>query len=159
MKIKKLELMKMVNEIVDEILEKRENNLNEIPQTKEFVGQLEEMADIARFPKGKLKISVWNNDGGNIPHFHIVDVETNGHQFNSAIFIQENRYFTHGNAKDVLDRGMRRMLDELLSGTDEDGDSNWAYLIKTWNKNNSLSKVPNEIKQNKPDYTEIKPYK
>lgn len=159
MKIKKSELKQMINEIVEEVFEKMENNLNEIPQSTEFVGQLEEMADIARFPKGKLKISVWNNDGGSIPHFHIVDIATNGKKFNSAIFIQENRYFSHGTAKDVLDRQQRKMLDELLSGTDEDGDSNWEYLIKTWNKNNSLSKVPNTMKRNKPDYTEIEPYK
>lgn len=158
MKIKKSELKQLISETVQNVLEEKFGILNEIPQD-EFVGQLTEMADIVRFPSGGLKVSVWNNDGGSIPHFHIVDTATSGGSFNSAIFIGDNRYFTHGSAVDVLNRKQRKILDILLSGTDEDGDSNWEYLIKTWNKNNSKAKIPNTMKTNKPDYNEIKPYK
>ena len=105
--------------------------------------------------------SVWirSRDGGQIPHFHVVDSRTIGKKFNSAIFITDNRYFTHGQAKDVLSEKMRKKLMVFLRQADEDGESNWEYLVKTWNKNNSSTKVPNETKRNMPDYTEIKPYK
>ena len=70
--------------------------------------------------------SVWirNNDGENIPHFHILDTQTYGKNFNCAIFIEDNRYFTHGKAKDILSKKLRIQLMNFLQETDEDCISN-----------------------------------
>jgi|GEM_PF-1844005 len=103
-------------------------------------------------------VMIKSNDEENIAHFHVLDKETLGKQFNSAIFITDNRYFKHGNAQDELSSDLRNALVKFLNQTDEDGMSNWAFLVKTWNRNNSITSVSDSIKQNIPDYTEIKQY-
>lgn len=104
-------------------------------------------------------VMIRSNDGGNIAHFHVLDKETLGKKFNSAIFITDNRYFKHGNAKDELSSELREALVRFLNQTDEDGESNWVFLVKTWNRNNSTIFVSNDVKRNKPDYSVIKQYK
>lgn len=60
-------------------------------------------------------VMIRSNDGGNIAHFNVLDKETLGKKFNSAIFITDNRYFKHGNAKDELSSELRESLVRFLN--------------------------------------------
>ncbi|MBD5322144.1 MAG: hypothetical protein HDS01_05165 [Bacteroides sp.] len=115
--------------------------------------RLFEMAKIGRFKN--LYIYIWMNDGGNIPHFHISD-SANYPQNSTveiAVKILTPEYFPHGGKyTDKLNsREIKALIDFLKKS--EDGESNWQYLIKTWNRNNSGAKIPPKTPM--PDYTQL----
>ena len=116
--------------------------------------RLYEMAKIGRFKN--LYIYIWMNDGGNIPHFHISDSANypNNSSIEIAVKIQSPEYFPHG-GKYIDKLGSREVkaLIKFLKST-EDGENNWEFLIKTWNRNNSNAKIPINVPM--PDYTQLK---
>lgn len=115
--------------------------------------RLFEMAKIGRFKN--LYIYIWMNDGGNVPHFHISD--SDNYPQNStveiAIKIDSPEYFPHGGKyTDKLNSREIKELIKFLNKT-EDGEKNWVYLLRTWNKNNSKAKIP--VTSPMPDYTQL----
>ncbi|MBR1962255.1 MAG: hypothetical protein IKA26_04795, partial [Alistipes sp.] len=58
-------------------LRKKKSNSNQA------TNELLEMAKVGPL-NDKLVIYIWTNDGGNIPHFHIVDKSTMGNEFHTC---------------------------------------------------------------------------
>lgn len=115
--------------------------------------RLYEMAKIGRFKD--LYIYIWMNDGGNVPHFHISD-SANYPQNSTveiAIKIEKAEYFPHGGKyTDKLNSKQKKELVKFFKES-EDGESNWKYLLKTWNRNNSTMKLT--LSTPMPDYTQL----
>lgn len=112
-----------------------------------------EMARVG-YLDSELEIYVHTNDPGNIPHFHVRDVETRGSKFHTCIEIKTNKYFHHTGKEDVLNSHQRKELHKFLKSKDKYGEENWIVLIKEWNRNNSDMEI--DIKQKMPDYKNLK---
>jgi hypothetical protein len=113
---------------------------------------LMEMATIGYI--GKFKIIVWSNEGGNIPHFHIVDISTLGQSFHTCVKIESPEYFHHEEKTDTLNSKQRKSLVDFLNKPFDEDTSNWEYLIMTWNINCSGKRLSK--KMSIPDYTKLK---
>ena len=111
-----------------------------------------EMAQIGDLDN-KLIIYVRSNEGGNIPHFHIVDKQTLGSKFHTCVKIENATYFHHTGKEDVLNSKQRKRLVEFLSKDFDEDTTNWEYLIMTWNANNSSTKLSKRMQM--PDYTNL----
>lgn len=111
-----------------------------------------EMAQIGDLDN-KLIIYVRSNEGGNIPHFHIVDKQTLGSKFHTCVKIENATYFHHTGKEDVLNSKQRKRLVEFLSKDFDEDTTNWEYLIMTWNANNSSTKLSKRMQI--PDYTNL----
>lgn len=115
--------------------------------------RLYEMAKIGRFKN--LYIYIWMNDGGNVPHFHISDSSNYPQNSNIeiAVKILSPEYFPHGGK--YTDKLNSREIKALINfmNKSEDGENNWKYLVKTWNRNNSGAKIPPNTPM--PDYTQL----
>lgn len=111
-----------------------------------------EMAQIGDLDN-KLIIYVRSNEGGNIPHFHIVDKQTFGSKFHTCVKIENATYFHHTGKEDVLNSKQRKRLVEFLSKDFDEDTTNWEYLIMTWNANNSSTKLSKRMQM--PDYTNL----
>ena len=116
-----------------------------------FGHKLYEMAQIGKI--GGLYVLIFS-DEGMVPHFHISDKpnpkESN---FSSAVKIQIPEYFPHGgHYEDKLSSKQKKQLMKFLNTIDT-GLSNWEFLLRTWNKNNSCNKV--NLYTELPDYTTL----
>lgn len=111
-----------------------------------------EMAQIGDLDN-KLIIYVRSNEGGNIPHFHIVDKQTLGSKFHTCVKIENATYFHHTGKEDVLNSKQRKRLVEFLSKDFDEDATNWEYLIMTCNANNSSTKLSKRMQM--PDYTNL----
>lgn len=111
-----------------------------------------EMAQIGDLDN-KLIIYVRSNEGGNIPHFHIVDKQTLGSKFHTCVKIENATYFHHTGKEDVLNSKQRKRLVDFLNSMTPLENTYWEFLLLTWNINNSNRKV--NINQKMPDYTNL----
>lgn len=127
-----------------------------------MMDHLNEIAEIGYFGKGEkldFVVFIWSRDPGYIPHFHIDDSETYPKctKFQTCLKIESPEYFTHGGKyTDQLNTNQLDQLIEFLKMEDEEGESNWKYLLKTWNKNSSKMEMKVILKQEMPDYTVLK---
>lgn len=113
---------------------------------------LNEMAQIGCI--GPYQIYVRTNDAGQIPHFHVWDLSTNGQKFHTCIRIDKPEYFHHTGKEGVLNSKSRKLLVSFLEGQDEFEDSTrWKVLVKEWNRNNSKVKIDPNTPM--PDYTKL----
>ncbi len=112
---------------------------------------LMEMATIGYV--GKFKIIVWSNEGGNIPHFHIVDTSTLGRSFHTCVKIEVPEYFHHEGKTGTLNSSQRKALVDFLKKPFDEDTSNWEYLIMTWNINGSGKRLSKKMPI--PDYTKL----
>ena len=123
----------------------------------DMTNHLNEMAEIGSFGKSKqldFVVFIWSRDPEFIPHFHIGDSETYPKctKFQTCLKIESPEYFPHGGKyTDRLNSNQLEQLIEFLKIEDEEGESNWKFLLRTWNRNSSKMKV--EINQEIPDYT------
>jgi hypothetical protein len=103
------------------------------------------------------EIIVWTNDGGNIPHFHIIDRETRGEKFHTCIQYKVPEYFHHTGKEDILNN---REIKELINFFNKQCDSkkfnvtNWELAVFLWNKNNSTQNLDEENTP-MPDYLHL----
>ena len=134
----RLLIRRKVIETVEEVLDERR--------------ALNEMATIGSPCKG-LVIMIRTNDGGNIPHFHIMDEATLGWQFETCIRFDSNKYFHHHGKEGVLNSKQRKQLMQFLSEDIGHGWTNWNYMVDFWNRNNSEMKLDPNIEM--PDYSFI----
>ena len=101
-----------------------------------------------------LYIIIWTNDSGFIPHMYIFNNQNpKKATFDAYLKIETPEYFKHGHHTDILNGKQMRSLINFLQGVDEYGDSNWKFIIKTWNKNNSKQTIP--IDTPIPDYMSL----
>lgn len=111
-----------------------------------------EMAQIGDLDN-KLIIYVRSNEGGNIPHFHIVDKATLGSKYHTCVKIESAEYFHHTGKEDVLNSKQRKSLVKFLNSLTPLEVTHWEFLLMTWNTNNSNRKVNMNLSM--PDYTNL----
>ena len=78
----------------------------------------------------ELVIYIWTNDGGNIPHFHIVDKATMGNEFHTCIKIMSAEYFHHTGKEDVLNLKQKKTLMKFFTMSDKWGDNYWDIVLQ-----------------------------
>lgn len=109
----------------------------------------------------KYRVEVNTDDAGYIPHFHIVDDNTRGKEFDCCVMIEKPMYFSHGKHKDKLTNLRdRKALDSFLREeffSPRFRGTNWDYIVFIWNQNNSIQTVNEDLEQ--PDYNNIEEYK
>jgi hypothetical protein len=120
--------------------------------------KLEEMpVRVGIIEKGNYYVYVNTDDGGNVPHFHIVDANTRGKQFHCCVKIEKSEYFDHGFKTDKITNSKeRKALDSFLREPFQKSKfngTNWEYIVMIWNMNNSDMDVDEELPQ--PDYTKL----
>ena len=60
-------------------------------------------------------VYVNSKDAGNIPHFHMKDIETDGKKFHTCIQLDKNNYFLHeGKTSIINDGSLRKDLNSFL---------------------------------------------
>ena len=101
----------------------------------------------------ELVIYIWTNDGGNIPHFHIVDKATMGNEFHTCIKIMSAEYFHHTGKEDVLNSKQKKTLMKFFTMSDKWGDNYWDIVLQEWNRNSSKIEVDRNFPT--PDYTKL----
>lgn len=87
----------------------------------------------------KFKVFV-NGGDGNVPHMHIWDDDTNGHQFHTCVCLKEIKYFHHDGKESVLDKKQKESLVEFLKSAcvkNKRYKTNWEYTLSMWNDNNT----------------------
>lgn len=111
-------------------------------------------------------VKVNSNDPGNIPHFHVVDSNTEGNNFHTCIQIKTNHYFLHEGKMDILTSSSdRKDLQKFLISKPnnipkEIGKwksflkTNWLMICYLWNVGNR-SKMIDISKIKMPNYTTI----
>ena len=101
----------------------------------------------------ELVIYIWTNDGGNIPHFHIVDKATMGNEFHTCVKIMSAEYFHHTGKEDVLNSKQKKALMKFFTMSDKWGDNYWDIVLQEWNRNSSKIEVDRNFPT--PDYTKL----
>lgn len=101
----------------------------------------------------ELVIYIWTNDGGNIPHFHIVDKATMGNEFHTCVKIMSAEYFHHTGKEDVLNSKQKKALMKFFTMSDKWGDNYWDIVLQEWNRNSSKIEVDRNLPT--PDYTKL----
>ena len=101
----------------------------------------------------ELVIYIWTNDGGNIPHFHIVDKATMGNEFHTCVKIMSAEYFHHTGKEDVLNSKQKKALMKFFTMSDKWGDNYWDIVLQEWNRNSSKIEVDRNLST--PDYTKL----
>lgn len=110
---------------------------------------LKQLVGECGYGKTKLRIEIWPNDPGAIPHFHV-----SGGKLLSCIQIEEARYFKHNKYSDELNHKQRKELQSFLNSPFENGcRRNWDEVVRLWNLNNSAFKVPENVEM--PNYAQI----
>lgn len=114
-----------------------------------------EMAKVGNF--SDKAIYVRSNDGGNLPHFHVVDSSTLGNEFHSCIKLLEPEYFIHEGKEDKLNSSEKKRLVKFLKSNSTSkrfsSFTNWEVLVTLWNMNNSDRDIDEDAEM--PDYTRL----
>ena len=118
---------------------------------------LKEMAKIGTIDTqvgktGSYEIWIYTNDGGDKPHFHIINDQTG---FSSCIEICNAAYFKHEGKEDELNHRLKKSLVYFLNQKRKRGITNWEFLCESWEANNSSMEIPDEIYDNMPDYMKL----
>lgn len=123
----------------------------------QFDGTLNE--DTVGYPNisGIIKMCVYNKEGQNIPHFHLV--RSNGPDI--CIMLTDNRYFNHGKNSGMLSSHKEcKKLNEWLKLRPAYAyvESYWKLAVEIWNTANR-DKIIDTDHATQPNYSTIKPYK
>lgn len=98
-------------------------------------------------------VELRSNDNGNVPHFHIFDVDR---RFQTCVCIDKPQYFHHGVYDGVLNRRSCKALNELLRRQVNVGGqlmTNWDRIVKAWNGNSGRRTIGITVVC--PDYTQL----
>ena len=98
------------------------------------------------------KVELGENEGENIPHFHLDNGETGKKQKKTAIMIDKPYYFLHGDKTYILNSKERKILIAWLNARpiykkgneDENGKppkNNWENLRNMWNNYYPQAKI------------------
>lgn len=130
----------------------RERIVREVREILDQRRFLNEMATIGK-PTSDKVIMIRMNDGGNVPHFHIMDSGSLGNEFETCVRFDSNRYFHHHGKEGVLNAKERKKLVKFLKAELGNGWTNWNYMVDAWNRNNSHLKIDPNTPM--PDYSVI----
>lgn len=115
----------------------------------------------------KLEVSVWTDDGGEVPHVHITNKEppSKSTSINLCVQLEKSEYFTHGKYDGTLNASQRKEFNKFMHQPHKQGKfaSNYEYAVFLWNDNNSTHEIKLRTDENGntviPDYTNIADYK
>ena len=103
---------------------------------------------------GLLEVYVKTDDGGNIPHVHVRDINSQGKLFETCIELKSNRYFLHGKYTQTLTKAQCRQFNAYMHEeihTKTFNGTVYELAVDMWNYNNSRVKVQVEYdEQNQP---------
>ena len=100
------------------------------------------------------ELYVRSKDGGNVPHIHIWDAETNGDKFHSCVRLDAPEYFHHTGKEDVLNHKMKKELIDFFNAPYRKYNiTNWQHAVDLWNDNTSDIIIPEGYEM--PDYNKL----
>ena len=145
--LSKIDIMNIVEEAAKQKLHEREI-LNEMAR----VGYID----------GQLEVYVKTNDGGNVPHVHIRDANTQGRLFETCVELARNKYYLHGYINDILNKKQCKAFNKFMHDEIHTRTFNgtvYEFAVDMWNRNNSNTNIEvqydTEDKPIIPDYTNI----
>ena len=109
----------------------------------------------------KYEIYIHTDDPGNIPHIHLRDYSTRGHEFETCISLVSAEYFLHGKYSDKMNNSLAKTFDNFMRAPSRNKkyNTNFEYAIDMWNDNNSSTNIEAQFDDNGniiiPDYTNI----
>lgn len=117
------------------------------------------MARIGRMDN--FDIVVFTDDTGAVPHVHIIDSATRGQEFDTCIQLGANKYFLHGNRRDILTDKQCKAFNIFMNAAHSNTHyrNNYEYALNMWNDNNTGSYI--QLKEDPngniiiPDYNTI----
>lgn len=116
---------------------------------------LNDMAKVGNYDD--FEIIVFSNEGGNIPHFHIRDVNTNGSNFHTCVRLDKPEYFHHTGKEDILNSKQKKELVRFLESNSKvkrfSTFTNWEVLLTLWNMNNSTVELDEDMSM--PNYLDL----
>lgn len=79
-----------------------------------------------------------NGKEGNIPHFHVLDDNTDGKEFHTCVCINKVEYFHHTGEEDSFDSKQKKKLIEFLKTSPKNSryKTHFEYICSMWNDNN-----------------------
>lgn len=122
----------------------KENVIDETPEP------LFEMARVG-FIGGSLEVYVRTDDGGNIPHVHIRDTNTQGKRFETCVQLEKNAYFLHGKYKDKMNGNVCKDFNAFMHKEIHSRTFNgtmYEFAVDMWNKNNSNVNIEVQYDEN-----------
>lgn len=128
-------IRRLIKETIRDIIDETRDRLDEMSRVTSFLNNYE--------------IVVYMNDGGYIPHVHIVDSPTMGKDFDCCVRLDTNAYFHHGHHLDRIPKKMRDKFYEVMCQPYRNPHmrNNYEYAVDLWNNNNPQSYV--ELKEDK----------
>lgn len=123
--------------------------------------RLDEIARVGFMEGQRYIIFVRTNDGGFIPHIHIMDQATNGRELDCCVKLEANEYFSHGKHQDILNSKLSKTLNDFMhqSCRSPKYSNNYEFAIEMWNMNNSETYIMPKYDNNGdiiiPDYSHI----
>lgn len=103
--------------------------------------------------KNLIKISVYDNEGEYIPHFHFKSEKKN--KLDGCVEICSRRYFIHGKHTSTLDNKACKSLNKWLKNQYKDKTYTiWQFIVATWNKNKNKIRI-SDNNNRQPDYSKL----
>ena len=93
-----------------------ENKNCSVSKDQSIARNRELFCEMARVGNMNNELEVWvrTDDGGNLPHFHIWDKNSQGGKFHTCVQIKQPAYFHHTGKEGVLNTSQRKELVEFL---------------------------------------------
>lgn len=132
---------------IDSIIQE---SINKVLQEELYREPLLEMARVG-FIDGALEVYVKTNDGGNIPHVHIRDTNTQGRLFETCVQLESNTYFLHGHIQQTLKRNQCRAFNAFMHEeihTRTFNGTMYEFAVFMWNNNNSNVNIEVQYDEN-----------
>lgn len=87
----------------------------------------------------KYDVIVYTDDMGYIPHVHVVDKSTGGHEFNCCVCLDKPEYFVHGSHVDKFNSKLKKDFNNFMHEPSKNPrfKNNYDYAVSMWNDNNS----------------------
>ena len=100
----------------------------------------------------KFNVQLGENEGENIPHFHLDNGETGKKQKKTAIMIDKPYYFLQGDKTYILNSKEKKLFilwinskpSKIIKGNEQNGElpkSNWENLRNMWNNYYPQAKI------------------
>ncbi len=153
-----MENIKKFEEFIDDVNEKSSSVTEENDMLFEMalVGYFNALKSNCEPESSRFKVFV--NGGGDVPHMHIWDDDTNGKQIHTCVCLTKIGYFHHNGKEDVLTPEQKVSLVAFLKDECKKNKrykTNWEYALSMWNANNTDKTLVDET-SDVLDYTKLK---
>lgn len=137
------------------IIESQKMNIKHDVENLSITSSIIDIFRIAQDPTFYV-VFIRRDERGLPPHIHIGDHISYPlcTQFHCIVKLTSPEYiFLKGECEDTLEEPQLRGFIRSLRSSDEDGESNWRYALKSWNKSNHKVKIA--IENSMPDYMDL----